>query len=91
MTPFIFIVAVLASYRISHMIAREDGPFDVLSTIRGHIDPQQKTWIGRGLSCPLCISFWVTLIVALLIGGTWLEWLGMAGAMIPLNKWVVNR
>lgn len=86
MTPLALIVATLAAYRIAYLIAREDGPFDVMSRIRGAIDPNQKTWVGRGLNCILCISFWVTLIITLLIGGTWLEWLGMAGAIVIINK-----
>lgn len=82
MTPWLFVLATLAAYRISRMISFEDGPFDIFSRIRGRIDPSQKTWVGRGLACIVCVSFWVTLIVALLIGASALEWLAMAGLIV---------
>ena len=33
----LFILAVLAVYRIAFMLAREDGPFDVFAIIRGKV------------------------------------------------------
>jgi len=78
-------LAILAVYRIAHMIAREDGPFDVLARIRGRIDPEQKTWVGRGINCVLCLSFWLSLVVFAL-GGSWLEWLAVAGGVLVLYK-----
>lgn len=82
MTPWLFLLATLAAYRVSYAIAREEGPIGMFAFVRGRIDPNQKTWLGRGLNCVLCVSFWVTLIIALLLGATWLEWLAMAGAIV---------
>lgn len=82
MTPLTLIIATLAAYRISRMITAEEGPFGVFLLIREHIDRDQQTWVGRGLSCILCVSFWVTGATSLIIGATWLEWLGMAGAIV---------
>ena len=90
MTAQALIVATLAVYAIAFMIARLDGPLGVFTWLREHIDPNQRTWLGRGWNCPVCLSFWVGLIVALIIGATWLEWLAMIGAIIPLNKWVMK-
>lgn len=90
MTPLALIVLTLAAYRVTHMIVREEGPGGVFEKIRGKIDPNQKTWIGRGLNCPLCVSFWITGLFSLLTGATWIEWLACAGAIIPLNKWVMK-
>lgn len=78
-------VAILAVYRVAHMIAREDGPFDVLAWIRGKVDPEQKTWVGRGINCVLCLSFWLSL-VAFALGGSWLEWLSVAGGVLVIHK-----
>jgi hypothetical protein len=71
------IIAALAVYRVSYMIAREDGPFDVferlrmaaithypLETVGNRTRPH---WIVRGLSCPLCISWWLALPAALIV------------------------
>ena len=90
MTAQALIVATLAVYAVAFMIARLDGPLGVFTWLRERIDPAQKTWLGRGWNCPVCLSFWVGLIVALIIGATWLEWLAMIGAIISLNKWVMK-
>lgn len=84
MSWLLFVLAVLATYRLSHMIAREDGPFDVFAILREKIG--QGNWIGRGLHCVLCISFWLSLPAALLTGLPWLlGWFGIAGAVMVLH------
>jgi len=89
MTPFWFFVAVLATYRVSRMIAVEDGPFDVFSTLREKAG--QKTWIGRGLHCVLCLSVWLAFLSALLLPFTsWKEYilisLALAGGVVVVHK-----
>jgi len=70
------IVAVgLAAYRVGHMLAREDGPFDLFSSLRERVG--QKTWMGRGMHCALCTSFWLPWPLLLL----WL-WAGLPGQLI---------
>jgi len=92
MTPFVFILAALAVFRVSWMITREEGPFAVFVTMREKIDPQQMTWIGRGLNCCNCVSVWIALVAALLIGGDWLlNWLGIAGAVLIFNKGMLPK
>jgi hypothetical protein len=91
MNGILFIAGVLACYRVARMLALEDGPSDLFATVRGRFDPQQATWVGRGLNCPLCIGFWVALVVAALIGaGSWqsfiLLWLAVAGGQVVLHK-----
>jgi len=83
-------VAMLAVYFVAFSIARLDGPFDVFTWLRGHVDPSQRTWLGRGLNCPICLSFWIGAVVSLVIGATWPEWLGMCGAIVLINKWVMK-
>ena len=82
-------LSILAIYRVSYLIAKEDGPFDVFSGLRGKIS--QEGWVGRGLHCGLCISFWLSLIPALwlfwsrpidIIAG----WFGIAGSVLVLYK-----
>lgn len=90
MMPYLFALYVMAVYFVAYSIARLDGPFDLFSWLRGHIDPNQRTWIGRGLNCPICLSFWIAMIGALMIGATWLEWLACCGVIIPINKWVMK-
>lgn len=85
MTALTFVIAVLASHRLSRMIAIEEGPFSALAWIRGKLDADQRTWIGRGISCIACVSFWVSGLIALLIGASWLEWFGIAGGVVLIN------
>ena len=86
MTPFVFILAVLAVYRLTVLVTHEEGPFGAFAWLREKIDPAQKSWLGRGLNCPACVSFWISLAAAWLLGGGVLEWLGIAGAVIIVNK-----
>jgi hypothetical protein len=83
----LLIVASFAVWRVSRLIALEEGPFSVFAWLRGRIDPNQQTWIGRGISCVPCISFWVALIAALLLQLSVTEWLGLAGAVLLINRW----
>lgn len=49
----------LATYRVVRIVAIEEGPFALSQKLRNVADPDQRTWIGRGLQCPWCISFWI--------------------------------
>lgn len=53
------ILAALATYRLTRLVMLEDGPFSLALKLRGMLDPDQHTWIGRGMACPWCISFWL--------------------------------
>ncbi len=86
-------LAALAVYRVAHMVAVEDGPFDAFSEWRERIG--QANWIGRGFHCVLCLSWWlaglaaVWLVAVGIIGwaGFVLTWPGLAGAVLVLHKW----
>jgi len=89
MTVVYLVLATLATYRAARMIALEDGPFDVFTRIQERAG--QKSWVGRGLACPLCISFWLALPAALVVGqndwrGLALMWLGIAGGAVVLHR-----
>lgn len=82
MNPLAVVIGAIAAYRVSYLITREEGPLGVFALLRERIDPHQKTWVGRGLNCVLCVSFWATLAVSIIIGVSWLEWLAMAGLIV---------
>jgi len=95
-----FALSVLAVYRVSHMIANEDGPLDVFVFIRERAG--QKSWIGRGLNCVLCISFWLSAIPAamtILSVGFFrsnfesfiLYWFAIAGGVLVIHKYFNKR
>lgn len=84
------LLAILATYRVARMLAMEEGPLGIFAKFREHIDPQQTTWIGRGINCPLCIGFYVAIVIAILLPfATWseliLQWLGIAGGATILH------
>jgi hypothetical protein len=81
-----FSLVTLAVYRISYMIALEEGPFGMIASIRERIDPNQTSWLGRGVRCVACVSFWLSLIAALMIQATALEWLGIAGGVLLIHR-----
>lgn len=84
------LLAIGLVYRVAHAIALEDGPFDVFSRLQAWVGGG-KNWIGRGLSCPLCVSWWLAVAaVALLAPATWGEaillWGGVAGGAVVVQK-----
>lgn len=78
-------VRAFAVYRLTHLVLFEEGPFEVVKLVHEHVDPKQETWVGRGLNCPLCVSFWMSLLVAFLPNRLAL-WLGLAGAIVFAKK-----
>lgn len=56
---FTILLCSLATYRVVRLVAIEEGPFSLSQKLRNMADPDQHTWIGRGLACAWCISFWI--------------------------------
>ena len=89
-----FTLSVLAVYRVSYMIANEDGPLDVFVFIREKAG--QKNWIGRGLNCVLCISVWLSVIPAVGFFRSSFEtlvlyWFAIAGGVLVIHKYFNKR
>lgn len=89
----VFVASCFSVYRLSWMIGTEDGPLDVFSNLRGYIG--QKNWIGRGMNCPNCISFWISMpftayLVTRFAFFTTIEviilWLGISGIALFIIK-----
>lgn len=87
MSIVILLIASLAVWRIARMITLEEGPFSVFSWIRGRIDPRQQSWVGRGLSCLACVSFWLAALAALILQASVIEWFGIAGGSLLIDRW----
>lgn len=82
-----FIMAALITYRLAYLVAEDEGPFSLFAKVRARIDPQRKTWVGRGVRCPVCVSFWLSMIAALFLPGLFvINWLALAGAVLVLVK-----
>lgn len=71
------VLAVLATYRMSQLVAYDDGPFDLLARVRGltAYAPNGKPRTGAiwhslaGLvSCPYCLGVWFSGVFTLVAG-----------------------
>ena len=75
-----FLLCTLAVWRISHLLAQEDGPFDVVFRLRRKVG---QGFFGTLLDCFLCLSLWVALPFAVLSGDTLIDrivaWLALSG------------
>jgi len=82
-----FVLAALATWRVTHLLASEDGPADVIVRFRARL--------GRGLAgslmdCFNCLSLWVAAPVALFVSQQlvdWLfSWLALSGGACLLER-----
>lgn len=85
------IAATLLTFRLSTAIAQEEGPFSLFTTLRGRVG--QANWIGRGVHCLLCVSFWLAVPAALLlpiasIGEFALYWGAISGGVLLITKYL---
>jgi Protein of unknown function (DUF1360) len=80
-----FVLATLAVWRISYLLAREDGPFDLILRLRIRLGDA-----GRMLDCFYCMSLWVAAPMALFVSPTgqnwWCIWLALSGAAGLLHR-----
>jgi hypothetical protein len=70
MKLYLLVLAVLAVWRITHLLVLEDGPWDTLSIIRRATD--RPPWSGL-LNCFYCCTLWVAAPFAWLNGASWSE------------------
>jgi uncharacterized membrane protein YciS (DUF1049 family) len=80
------LVAVLATWRVSLLLVKDEGPFSVFETLR-YITRENQ--IGALLSCVRCTSFWVAwVILGLVYLGAW--WL-LAGLALSGAAWMLQK
>jgi hypothetical protein len=66
-----FVLAVLATWRITHLLALEDGPWDIVARVRMRLG--QGFW-GRLLDCFYCLSIWVAAATVVYLQPPLREW-----------------
>jgi hypothetical protein len=85
--PVLFVLAVLATWRLTHFLVAEDGPFDAVVRIRARLG---DSVFGRAMDCFYCSSLWIAAPLALATActpGQWsLTWLGLSGGACLLNR-----
>jgi hypothetical protein len=83
----LLILSILATWRISHLFAQEDGPFDVIIKFRKLFG---QGFFGSLLDCFYCLSIWVAIPFAILLSQNIslfiLYWFGISGGACVLYK-----
>ncbi|MEY8689478.1 MAG: DUF1360 domain-containing protein [Leptothrix sp. (in: b-proteobacteria)] len=82
-----FMLGSLATWRICHLVAHEDGPGDLIVKLR--IYAGTSFWGGL-MDCFYCLSLWVAAPLAVLLAqdmaqGLWF-WLALSGAACLLER-----
>jgi hypothetical protein len=67
-----FCLAVLAAWRMTHLLASEDGPADLIVKLRSRLG---NHFFGRLMDCFNCLSLWVAAPAALFVSRRPLDWL----------------
>jgi len=84
---FRFVIAALAVWRITHLLAQEDGPWDVLLRLRRSLG---SGVLKKLVSCFYCLSVWVAVPFAFFLKGnfgeTFVGWLALSSAAILFER-----
>ena len=67
-----FVLAVLATWRVTHLLANEDGPADIIVRFRKLLG---QSLAGQLMDCFNCLSLWIAALAALFVSQRPLEWL----------------
>jgi hypothetical protein len=67
-----FVLDVLATWRVTHLLASEDGPADIIVRFRALLG---RSIFGQLMDCFNCLSLWIAAPAALFVSRRPLEWL----------------
>lgn len=82
-----FLLAVLVTWRVCHLLAAEDGPGDVVARLRIWLGGSR---FGQLIDCFGCLSIWVAIPLAFFVTDGPLNlvmtWLALSGAALLLER-----
>lgn len=82
-----FVLCALAVWRLSHLLACEDGPFDLVVRLRQRAG---DSFFGKLMDCFYCVTVWIAIPFALLLAHDavtgLVTWLALSGAASGLYK-----
>lgn len=92
------VIAVLATYSLSHAAALETGPFALFDRLRDWAARKYgyEHWINQFFNCPLCMAQWISIPVFLMAFSSvwWLfaicAWLSIRGFVVLLHGILYN-
>jgi hypothetical protein len=83
----LFVLAVLATWRVTHLLANEDGPADIIFRLRRRLG---DSLVGSLMDCFNCLSLWIAAPAAFLLasspGTRLLSWLALSGGVCLLER-----
>ena len=86
-----FILSVFAAWRITHLLSKEDGPFDLVYLLRKKAG---AGFFGSLLDCFYCVSVWVAFPFGLWLGNFWWQkllcWMALSGMVCLLEQATTN-
>ncbi len=92
MNPLLFVAATLATWRVTHLITAEDGPFDIVARLR---QAAGAGFFGQLMDCFYCASLWVAAPLAYWVADGWstrvVTWLALSGGAILLERAFPDR
>ncbi|MGD0831337.1 MAG: hypothetical protein ABR907_10365 [Terracidiphilus sp.] len=84
---FGFALCALAIWRVSHLLAKENGPWDLIARMR---EAMGSNVMGRLMDCFYCLSFLVSLAPALWLSSTpagfLLHWLSLSAVACLVER-----
>ena len=66
------VLAVLATWRVTHLLASEDGPADIIVRFRRLLG---QSLLGTLMDCFNCLSLWIAAPAAFFVSRKPVEWL----------------
>lgn len=82
-----FVLAVLATWRVTHLLANEDGPADLIARLRRQLG---ESMLGGLMDCFYCLSLWVAAPLAVLLSDEplmWVvSWLAVSGGACLIER-----
>ncbi len=84
---FCFLLLVLSVWRVTHLLSKEDGPFNIIYLVRKQIG---QGFFGSLLDCFYCLSIWIALPFGIWAGENLMYkiiyWLALSGGACLLEK-----
>jgi hypothetical protein len=84
---FRLLLGILATWRVAHFLAYEDGPWDAVVQLRRALGDGM---FGHLLDCFQCVSLWAAVPIAFVVGRDPIEWvlawLGLSAGACLLQR-----
>ncbi len=85
--PVQLALAALAGWRVTHLLASEDGPADLIYRLRAWLG---TSFPGKLMDCFYCLSLWVAAPLAWFVAHRVVDgvltWLALSGAICLLER-----